>query len=34
MRTDGQTEVMKLRVAFRNFSKAPKNECPFYAVKK
>jgi hypothetical protein len=31
-RTDGQTDIMKLRVAFRNFSKAPKNECQCYAA--
>jgi len=30
-RTDRRNEVK--RVAFRNFSKAPKNECPFHAVK-
>jgi len=25
-RTDGQTDITKLRVAFRNFAKAPKNQ--------
>ena len=25
-RTDGRTDMTKLRVAFRNFAKAPKNE--------
>jgi len=30
MRTDGQTDMMKLIVAFRNFTNAPKNEPQFY----
>ena len=30
MRTDGQRDMMKLTVTFRNFAKAPKN--PSYAV--
>jgi hypothetical protein len=28
MRTDGQTEMTKLTVAFRNFANVPKNEYP------
>ena len=29
MRTDGQTDMRKLTVAFRNFAKAPKNAGSF-----
>jgi len=29
MRTDGQTNMTKLIVAFRNFAKAPKNLCSY-----
>jgi hypothetical protein len=29
MRTDGQIDMTKLIVAFRNFANAPENECIF-----
>jgi hypothetical protein len=31
-RTDGRTDMTKLRVAFRNFAKAPKNCDPFSTI--
>jgi hypothetical protein len=32
MRTDGQTDMMKIIVTFRNFAKEPKNRGPANAV--
>ena len=32
MRTDGRTDMTKLTVAFRNFTKAPKNDVLFIVI--